>query len=76
MAELKQQAASDAERMVEVTKASLSAERDAAANALRAEVGALAIELASRIVGEKLKDDAVANRVVDEFISELEGKKV
>jgi len=76
LAELKQQAASDAERMVEVTKASLSAERDAAANALRAEVGALAIELASRIVGEKLKDDAVANRVVDEFISELEGKKV
>ena len=43
---------------------------------VRAEIGALAIELASRIVGEKLKDDAVANRVVDEFISELEGKKV
>ena len=75
LAELKEQAAKDAERMAETTKSSLVAERDAAARALQAEVGALAIELASRIIGEKLKDDKVANKVVDDFISELEGKK-
>ncbi|MEZ7856871.1 MAG: F0F1 ATP synthase subunit B, partial [Aquiluna sp.] len=75
LAELKQQAAKDADRLSETTKASLLAERDSAANALRGEIGALAIELASRIVGEKLDDDKVANRVVDEFIAELEGKK-
>jgi F-type H+-transporting ATPase subunit b len=61
--------------MAEMTKTALLAERDSAARALQAEIGALAIELASRIVGEKLKDDAVANRVVDDFIAELEGKK-
>ncbi|MEL0317083.1 MAG: F0F1 ATP synthase subunit B, partial [Aquiluna sp.] len=59
----------------EYTKSSLVAERDAAARSLQAEIGALAIELASRIVGEKLKDDKVATKVVDDFISELEGKK-
>ena len=75
LSELKQQAAKDAERLSDTTKASLLAERDSAANALRGEIGALAIELASRIVGEKLDDDKVANRVVDEFIAELEGKK-
>jgi F-type H+-transporting ATPase subunit b len=75
LAELKEQAAQDAERLTESTKNSLSAERDSAARALQGEIGALAIELASRIVGEKLKDDKVANKVVDDFISELEGKK-
>jgi F-type H+-transporting ATPase subunit b len=54
----------------------LVAERDAASRALKAEIGALALELASRIVNEKLQDDKVANRVVDDFIAELEGKKV
>lgn len=75
LSELKAQAAKDAERLAESSKATLTAERDSAANALRGEIGALAIELASRIVGEKLDDDKVANRVVDEFIAELEGKK-
>jgi F-type H+-transporting ATPase subunit b len=76
LTEMKLQAAQEAERIAELSKSALLAERDSAARALQAEIGALAIELASRIVGEKLKDDAVANRVVDEFISELEGKKV
>ena len=74
LAELKAQASADAERLVEQGKSSLQAERDSAARALQAEVGALAIELASRIVGAKLQDDAVANKVVDDFIAELEGK--
>ena len=74
LAELKAQASSDAERLVEQGKNALVAERDAAARALQGEVGALAIELASRIVGAKLQEDAVANKVVDDFIAELEGK--
>jgi F-type H+-transporting ATPase subunit b len=74
LAELKAQASSDAERLVEQGKSALVAERDAAARALQGEVGALAIELASRIVGAKLQEDAVANKVVDDFIAELEGK--
>jgi len=75
LAEMKLQASNDAERLAELSKTTLIAERDSAANVLRGEIGALAIELASRIVGEKLNEDKVANRVVDEFIAELEGKK-
>jgi len=74
LAELKSQASADAERLLEQGKSALVAERDSASRALQAEVGALAIELASRIVGAKLQEDAVANKVVDDFIAELEGK--
>jgi F-type H+-transporting ATPase subunit b len=39
---------------------------------LRSEVGVLATQLASKIVGESLDDDARANRVVDRFLADLE----
>ena len=39
---------------------------------LRAEVGALATELAGRIVGESLEDDERSTRVVDRFLGDLE----
>ena len=46
-----------------------SAERE---TSLRAEVGTLATELASRIVGESLADQARQSRMVDRFLDELE----
>ena len=39
---------------------------------LQREVGSLALELASRIVGESLADDQRARATVDRFIAELE----
>lgn len=75
LAEMKAQASAESERLAQVAKSALEAERDSAMNALRNEVGGLAIELASRIVSVKLQDDAIANKVVDDFIKELEAKK-
>ena len=75
LAEMKAQAAAEAERLQQTVKSSLEAEREVAQRVLRAEIGELAIELASRIVGQKLQEDAVANKVVDDFIAELEGKR-
>lgn len=74
LADMKSQAAAESERLAQVAKSQLEAERDAAVNALRNELGGLAIELASRIVAQKLQDDQVANKVVDDFIAELEKK--
>ncbi len=39
---------------------------------LRREVGQLAVELAGRIVGESLTDEALQRRVVDRFLTELD----
>jgi len=72
VAELRAKAAADAERMVTTAQRQIEAERQQAAVALRAEVGALATELASRIVGEALADEARQSRVIDRFLDELE----
>ena len=61
-----------AEARHEAAQAQIQAERQQALTALRAEVGTLATELASRIVGESLTDEARQSRMVDRFLDELE----
>lgn len=70
--ELRVKASADAARILETAQRQIEAERQQASVALRAEVGALATELASRIVGESLADEARRSRVVDRFLDELE----
>lgn len=74
LAELKEKAAADAARITEQAQAQIETERQAAVVSLRSEVGTLATELASKIVGESLNDDARSQRVVDRFIAELEAQ--
>ncbi|CAM4011107.1 F0F1 ATP synthase subunit B [Helcobacillus massiliensis] len=72
IAEAKQRADLEAERSLAAGRQQLDAERTAAAAQLRGEVGTMASELASRIVGESLTDDARSSRVIDRFLDDLE----
>jgi F-type H+-transporting ATPase subunit b len=72
IAEMREQAQAEARRVTEAAQAQIEAERQQALIALRAEVGTLAVELASRIVGESLTDEARQGRLVDRFLGELE----
>jgi F-type H+-transporting ATPase subunit b len=72
IAEMREQAQEQARRLVEAAHAQIAADRQQALAALRAEVGALATELAGRIVGESLADEARQSRVVDRFLDELD----
>jgi F-type H+-transporting ATPase subunit b len=72
IADMRQQAQAEARRVTEAAQAQIQAERQQALISLRTEVGALATELASRIVGESLADTARQNRMVDRFLDELE----
>lgn len=72
VAEMRTKAQEEAQRIVETANRQIEAERQAAAVSLRAEVGVLATELASKIVGEALEDQARQSRVVDRFLDELE----
>jgi F-type H+-transporting ATPase subunit b len=72
IAEMREQAQAEARRITESAQAQIDAERQQALTALRAEVGTLATELAGRIVGESLADEARQSRMVDRFLSELE----
>lgn len=72
LAELKGRAATEAQRITESAHKQVEAERQQALVQLRGEVGRLATDLASRIVGESLADAARQSRVVDRFLAELE----
>ena len=74
IAEMKQQANVEAERIIANAHTQIEAERQAAMVQLRGEVGTLATDLASRIVGESLSDDTRSANVVDRFIADLEAQ--
>ena len=73
MAESRAQAQAEAERITATAHAQVEAERSQVIAQLRGEVGSLATDLAGRIVGESLDDDARQKRTVERFIAELEG---
>jgi F-type H+-transporting ATPase subunit b len=72
IAEMRQQAETEARRITESAQQQIQAERQQALVALRSEVGTLATDLASRVVGESLTDEARQSRVVDRFLDDLE----
>src|ERR1700683_619803 len=72
IAEMREQAQAEGRRITEAAQAQIEAERQQALTSLRAEVGTLATELASRIVGESLTDEARQRRMVDRFLDELD----
>ena len=62
----------NSERMLQNAKKQIEAETQAAIAALRAEVGSLALELASSVVQNNLKEDKSASAIVDGFLADLE----
>ena len=72
IAEMREEAQAEARRLTEAANQQIQAERQQALTALRSEVGTLATDLASRIVGESLTDEARQSRVVDRFLDDLE----
>jgi F-type H+-transporting ATPase subunit b len=75
MEELRAKAQEEAARITAAAHSSIEAERQQAITSLRNEVGALAVELASKIVGEALDDQARQSRIVDRFLDDLEKSK-
>ena len=73
--DLRAKAQDEAARITATAHASIEAERQQAIASLRNEVGTLAVELASKIVGEALDDQARQSRVVDRFLEDREKSK-
>jgi F-type H+-transporting ATPase subunit b len=70
-AELIEQAQADAARLVANAQVQIDAERASALASLRSEVGGLALDLASGVIGESLTDDKKAAGIVDRFLVDL-----
>src|ERR1700727_3073678 len=75
IAEMREGAEAEARRITETAQSQIEADRLQALTSLRAEVGTLATELASRIVGESLTDAARQSRMVDRFLADLEAQR-
>lgn len=73
--ELKEQAATEAARITAAAQATIEAERQSALVSLRSEVGSLAIDLASGVIGQSLTDDKKASALVDQFLADLEASE-
>ena len=72
---MRAKAQEEAARITATAQAAIESERQQAINSLRSEVGTLATELASKIVGEALDDQVRQSRIVDRFLSDLEKSK-
>ncbi|EFL17663.1 MULTISPECIES: F0F1 ATP synthase subunit B [Streptomyces] len=72
--ELRAEGQRQREEIIAAGHAQIAADRKAAAQALRQDVGKLATDLAGKLVGESLEDAARQSRTIDRFLSELEEK--
>ena len=75
VAEARNVATVEAQRVTVSAQAQIEAERQAALVSLRSEVGTLAIDLAGNVIGETLADDAKATAIVDRFLADLEASE-
>lgn len=62
----------ESDRIIAAGRDQLAAQRESIVRDLRSEVGTLAVDLAGRIVGESLADEARSRGTVDRFINELD----
>ncbi|MBB5155304.1 F0F1 ATP synthase subunit B [Saccharopolyspora phatthalungensis] len=70
--EMRTQAQTESERIVNQGQAQLAHQRAQIVAELRSELGRQAVELAGRVVGESLEDEARRRGTVDRFLDELE----
>ncbi len=70
--EMRAEAQEQAARITAANQSRLETERQLLLVQLRSEVGELAVELASRIIGHELSSDARQRQLVDDFINDLE----
>ena len=75
VAKAKEDATVEQARIAQAAQAQIEAERQSAVVSLRKDVGSLAIDLASSVVGESLTDDQKASALVDRFLVDLEASE-
>jgi F-type H+-transporting ATPase subunit b len=71
--ELRAQAQQESARILARGEEQLAASRQQVVNELRGHIGQLAVDLAGRVVGESLEDQARRSGTVDRFLDQLDG---
>ncbi|MBO0854049.1 MAG: F0F1 ATP synthase subunit B [Nocardia sp.] len=72
LAQLRSEAQAEADRIVTAGHAHLDAQRQQIVAELRSEVGRTAVDLAEKIIGQSVTDDAKQAASIDRFLTELD----
>lgn len=75
IAEAKGRATEEAEKLVEKARAGIEREKAAALADIREQVAALSIDIASRLVGERLQKSGEQEKLIDHYLNEIDFSK-
>jgi F-type H+-transporting ATPase subunit b len=75
MADAKEKSQSESDALVRRAKELIEREKVAAITEVKREVARLAIEVASKVVGERLKSDTEQQKLIERYINEIEANR-
>ena len=65
------EAQNSANQMIEEARLSIQAEKERALQDVRKEVASLALDIAEKVIGERMKDDAIQQKTIEQLIDKL-----
>lgn len=66
-----EEAQTSAQQMIEDARQGIQAEKERALQEVRNEVASLALEIAKKVIGERMKDDAIQRKTIEQLIDKL-----
>jgi F-type H+-transporting ATPase subunit b len=75
ISEAKGKATGEAEKLIEKARAGIESEKQKALSEIREQVALLSIEIASKIIGEKLKQTGEQEKLIDNYLREIDLNK-
>ena len=66
-----EEAQESANQMIEEARQSIQAEKERALQDVRQEVATLALDIAEKVIGERMKDDATQRKTIEQLIDKL-----
>jgi F-type H+-transporting ATPase subunit b len=73
--EAKDKASEEAERLIEKARQGIEREKDKALSEIHDQVAFLSVEIASKLLGEKLKESEKQNKLIDNYLKEIDFNK-
>jgi F-type H+-transporting ATPase subunit b len=75
ISEAKGKATEEAEKMIEKARTAIDSEKRKALSEIREQVATLSIDIASKILGEKLKQSAEQEKLIDSYLKDIDLNK-
>ncbi|MDZ7739248.1 MAG: F0F1 ATP synthase subunit B [Bacteroidales bacterium] len=75
IAEAKKESKSEADKMIEKARTGIEREKNMAVNEIRTQIASLSVEIAGKILDEKLKDSKEQNKLIEKLLDDLDLKE-